>query len=181
VVESSVQKGASMASMKSAVAKAVRAARVSARLTQAQLGALLGVQGRAVCRWELGRSRVPRPRRARLLAALSTGEPSAAATLARALAAEDPFWAKRFGPAPTPAPLPPPTEAAARAAVERAVREAADHADVAASRLRTALRVLFEQLAADGVGPERAAGMVLAGVEKERRREREREREEKGG
>jgi hypothetical protein len=39
--------------------------------------------------------------------------------------------------------------------VEQAVREAADHADVAASRLRGALVVLFERLAAGGVGAER--------------------------
>jgi transcriptional regulator with XRE-family HTH domain len=95
-------------------------ARTDARLTQAQLGARLGVTARTVSRWEVGRFAPPKRVRAALLAALAEAGAPRVDAVALALGMQDHV-------------------ASRQAALEDAVRKAVDIADAKPSALRAAL------------------------------------------
>jgi transcriptional regulator with XRE-family HTH domain len=135
-----------------ALARAIRSARLSVRLTQEALGARVGVKSRAVYRWEAGRA-LPRPRqRSRLVTALAQYDARAAESLAHAFAAHASGLAE-LPPAPPPPPPPSPQQ------LELAVFAMADELDLPPRRLRRALTQLFARA--------RAAGYQLADAERD--------------
>jgi hypothetical protein len=147
-----------------AVPQAFRDARRSTRLTQAQLGALLRVEARAVSRWEIGRSRVPRPRRPPLVELVHPVDSSAAASLAGAFAHADPRWARQGAIALAASPPSPPPPSDARAVVKGAVREAEGHTDVVvAGRVQEALVLFLGRVAVAQVGMDRVVGLLGGG------------------
>lgn len=131
-----------------AVAAALQRARVSARLTMTAMGALVGVGGRAVARWERSLSTPSKATMLRLVSELRRYDVAAATTLARALAVE---------PALPPAPPPPSPEA-----LRAAVLEVADRLDAAPSKTRRALGALFDQILAAHFTLEGATAALAA-------------------
>lgn len=126
-----------------AVGPAVLAARRSLRLTRGAFGALVGVQWRAIGRWEEGEAEPPPKTKARLVKAVEAQKASAGRTLAAALGLE-----RLVAPPP-----PPPSPEALRLAVLRL----ADTLDVSPSRARRACAQLLEQARAARFTLEAAA------------------------
>jgi transcriptional regulator with XRE-family HTH domain len=131
--------------MASILAKAIRDARQAAGLTQKQLAARLGLNERAVYRWEGAESAPKRRFRAPLVTVIQQVNPAAGAALAAALASETQ--------GAVVAPPPPPAVPAAvnvAQATELALFAFAEELDIPAGRARVALATLQERLRASG-------------------------------
>jgi transcriptional regulator with XRE-family HTH domain len=141
--------------MRSPLARAIRDARLSLRLTQDQLGMRLGLKGRAVYRWERGVSAPTRRHQRALLTAVQAIDPSLAAKLQAELVSSA-RQAQGLGP-PAPAPPPPvPAKPTGPVALELAVFAAADELDLTPRRLRAALVKLCARLMEGGFSLESA-------------------------
>jgi transcriptional regulator with XRE-family HTH domain len=144
-----------VATNKQVLAKTIRAARLSARLTQEELGSRVGLKARGVSRWELGSSVPSRARRKLMVAAIQVVAPNAAATLAQAFATYEAERGRRRGKTPAaavvapPPPAPPPVDP--RAVLERTIFLAADELDLPARRVRGAFARAFQRLAQNGL------------------------------
>jgi len=120
----------------SKLAQSIRWARRSAGLTQVQLGKRLGLEGRAVYRWERDQAVPSKRNRAALVTALRAVNVEVATWLERAMATD--------GNQPAAAPAPPPVDEVA--VVEHAVFTMADELDLPPRRVRHALRRLVRRL-----------------------------------
>jgi transcriptional regulator with XRE-family HTH domain len=119
-----------------AVGRALREARLDARLTQAQLGARLGVGEQAGLRWETARCLPRRRMRARLVEELARLSPKAGEAMRSAVRSLDPAPVQPVA-APVPArPAPPSGEVA----LELGLLALAEELDVSPRKLREALR-----------------------------------------
>ena len=129
------------------LATALRAARSACRKQLKEVGEEVGVTARTVARWESGRTAPPTRHRARLREVLAPLPPALAERLTIALG--------------LPLPEPPKPPEAHRTFVDERIRVAAEHADIRASELRTALASLVTDLLTGGV-PLEAVAVALA-------------------
>jgi transcriptional regulator with XRE-family HTH domain len=118
-----------------AVGRALREARLDARLTQAQLAARLGATEQAVLRWETARCLPRRKMRARLVEELGRLSPKAGEAMRSAVRSLDPAPVQPVA-AQVPAPAPPSGEVA----LELGLLALAEELDVSPRKLRGALR-----------------------------------------
>ena len=126
--------------MRSPMAQAILNARRAVGLTQEQLGRRIGLQGRAVYRWERD-DIVPSKRNQRaLVTAINAVNQEVAAKLAAALSGQG----QGAEPAPAPVPVPPPLSAPV--VLELAVFGMADELDLPARRIRGSLARLLKRL-----------------------------------
>jgi DNA-binding transcriptional regulator YiaG len=146
--------------MRSPLAESIRDARLTVRLTQHELATRLGLNGRAVYRWEGDVSAPRRHHRHALVTAIRALDPNAASKLQAAFEGYD-SKTKRIVPAlPPPAPTPaPPT---GEVALELAIFAMADELDLAPRRLRASLARLFARLAEAGFSLDSARKHVEA-------------------
>lgn len=146
------------------VGRAIRLARRSAGLTQAQLGLRLGLKPRAIMRWETAQSAPSRPHRRQMLLAIQMHHAAAAATLGQAFDTAFPprlrgQGARAAAIATTTAP---PPEIPAKTKVELFIARAADDLDVTSKRLLGVLVRLHEALAHERVSPAQLVTEVAA-------------------
>jgi DNA-binding transcriptional regulator YiaG len=150
------------------VGRAIRLARRSAGLTQAQLGLRLGLKPRAIMWWETAQSAPSRPHRRQMLLAIQMHHAAAAATLGQAFDTAFPprlhgqgARAAAIATATTTATAPPP-EIPAKTKVELFIARAADDLDVTSKRLLGVLVRLHEALAHERVSPAQLVTEVAA-------------------
>ncbi len=136
-----------------AVAKALYWARRRVRLTQAQLGALVGVKWRAVSRWEISKATPTKAKMGKLVAGLERYDAATARTLAQALGVE--------------VALAPPPPAPVSEALRAAVLRLADDLDVSPGRARKAVAALLERTRAAHFTVEGAAADLAAWIASE--------------
>ncbi len=127
-----------------AVAKPLLNARRALHLTQAGLGAAIGLDARTVQRWERGFSGPTRANLTRLLAYIETLDADIAATLTHEVTGQ----ARPAPPVPSPDVL------------MGAVLAAADELDVPARRFREALTRLLGRLHEERFSVEQAVGVL---------------------
>jgi transcriptional regulator with XRE-family HTH domain len=134
--------------MRSPLARAIREARLSVRLTQTALARYIGLKGRAVYRWERGDSLPRKPVRSLLIRVIQIRSGEAAAKLA---AAFESHAARVKGLVEAaPAPATPPAKPSGSLALELAIFAMADELDLAPRRLRASLPRLFARVAEAG-------------------------------
>jgi transcriptional regulator with XRE-family HTH domain len=148
--------------MRSPLARAIRDARLSLRLTQDQLGMRLGLKGRAVYRWERGVS-APTKRHRR---ALVTAVQAIDANLAAKLQAELTSYVNNAKGVvvPPPPPAPAPAQPTGPVALELAIFAMADELDLTPRRLRASLSRLLVRLGEAGFSLEAARQQVDAWI-----------------
>jgi transcriptional regulator with XRE-family HTH domain len=129
--------------MESTVAKAIREARRATGLTQKQLAARLGLNERAVYRWEGGASAPKRRYRAPLVTVIQQVNPAAGAALAAALASAS---RREVVAAPQVAPASVAPSVDPAQLVELALFEFAEELNVPARPARVALAKLQRRL-----------------------------------
>ncbi|MEO6599612.1 MAG: helix-turn-helix transcriptional regulator [Polyangiaceae bacterium] len=128
--------------MRTKLAQDIRNARRAAGLTQKQLGRRLGLEGRAVYRWESDDSSPTKRHRRELVLAIQAVNPQAASALASAIAEVE----KGVAPRPSAGPAIARPAVAPAEALERAIYQAADELDVPVRRLRGVLSRLFTRM-----------------------------------
>jgi transcriptional regulator with XRE-family HTH domain len=134
------------AAVRSELARAIRNARMAVGLTQVELGARLGLKGRAVYRWERDASAPTKRHRRELVKAIQEVNPQAATTLEAVIGSPR----KNVGTSAKTATdtLTPMAQAVIEpvSAFESAIYQAADQLDVPARQLRAALVPVFASL-----------------------------------
>jgi transcriptional regulator with XRE-family HTH domain len=151
--------------MRKKLGQAIREARLTARLTQEQLGRRLGLKGRAVYRWENNDSAPTRRHERELVLALRAVSPAAAASLQAAFAAARPEVTSPSAATPAPqtaAPSITPGEAFALAFFRMA-----DELDLAPRRLRRPLARVLERIGGAGFTLETAQRMLAGWIAEE--------------
>ena len=144
--------------MSDAVADAIARARRATTLTQIDIARKLGLRGRALSRWEAGKTEPSRRNLEALVATLHTLAPEAAAALKQTLIQHGKLPKP---PAPAQAPAAPATR---KLALERAVYAMADELDLPPRRARGALLRLFKRLQAADLTLEQAQQKLEAWV-----------------
>jgi transcriptional regulator with XRE-family HTH domain len=137
--------------MRSTLAKAIRDARVAAGLTQKQLGARLGLNERAIHRWETGHCAPRRRVRSALVTALQQVNSAAGSALGAVFASVSKGRAPDAAPTPAPA-APPPLDP--KLALELATFALAEELNVPARQARLALGKWYLRLVKDNVPGE---------------------------
>jgi transcriptional regulator with XRE-family HTH domain len=144
---------------------AIREARLTARLTQEQLGRRLGLKGRAVYRWENNDSAPTRRHERELVLALQAISPGAAASLQAAFAAARPEVKPPSVATPTPEPAAPSISPGESFAL--AFFRMADELDLAPRRLRRPLARVLERMHGAGFTLETAQRMLAGWIAEE--------------
>jgi transcriptional regulator with XRE-family HTH domain len=126
--------------MKSALGPAIREARRAAGLTQEQLGRRLGLEGRAIYRWERSESAPTKRHRSALVTAIQAVNQGAAAKLATAMMNAGVTNVPAIAQPPSPTPVENTT------ALELAVFAMADELDLPPRRIRGSLVRLCQRL-----------------------------------
>jgi transcriptional regulator with XRE-family HTH domain len=148
--------------VRSPLAQAIRDARLTVRLTQQQLGARIGLKGRAIYRWERDDSAPRRRHRRALVTMIQALDPAAASTLQAVFESHE---RKRKGVVvAAPAPPPAPAQPTGAVALELAIFALADELDLAPRRLRAALVKLFARLTEAGFSLDSARQQVEARI-----------------
>jgi transcriptional regulator with XRE-family HTH domain len=141
---------------RSLLAQALREARQTVGLTQEELGRQLGLNGRAIYRWERDETAPSDLNLRRVVQVIAALHEAAGSKLSAAIANQA---APSASDAPPTSPLPAVSTAQSRALIERGVFNMADELDVAPRRVRSALshwlrRVREANLALDVVQHE---------------------------
>jgi transcriptional regulator with XRE-family HTH domain len=144
------------------LAQAIRDARLTVRLTQQQLGARIGLKGRAIYRWERDDNAPRRRHRRALVTMIQAIDPAAASRLQAVFESHE---RNRKGVVlPEPAPPPTPAEPTGAVALELAIFAMADELDLPPRRLRAALAKLLARVAEAGFSLDSARQHVEARV-----------------
>jgi transcriptional regulator with XRE-family HTH domain len=138
--------------MRTPLAQAIRTARRSAGLTQEQLGRRLGLQGRAIHRWECDETAPRRGHRRKLLEVLGGVDPGLLGQLTSALAPAQGNASSVAPAAPAPAASVSPTTA-----LELCLFRMADELDLPPRKVRTPLSRLLKRV--------RAANLTLEALQ----------------
>jgi transcriptional regulator with XRE-family HTH domain len=132
-----------MVKPRTALAIAVREARLDLRMSQHAFADALGNSLHTISRWESSHTDIPLEYRIRIMNLLANGAPG---SRARTAAAFGVHVASTTTPSPAGAAAPKPTGAAVAAAVTGAIRAAADDVDVSPNKVRRIVAAVLARL-----------------------------------